>query len=184
MSGIDLSARESLRRQVRGAQTRLIELARTLVQVPSENPPGDTSAVAEVAAEILRAIPDTEVSLHCAERPVVNLVARVRGAEPGRRLVFNGHLDTYPVGDAAAWSVDPLAGEVRDGRFYGRGMSDMKGGIACSLLAFALLAGCREAWSGETGAHLGRRRRDHGDLGHRLSAAQRASRPGRRDDLW
>ena len=63
--------------------------------------------------------------------------------------MFNGHLDCYPVGDAAAWSHDPLAGAIADGKLYGRGVTDMKGGMACSIRAFELMATCREAWSGE-----------------------------------
>ena len=72
-------------------------------------------------------------------------VARTSG--PGRSLAFNGHLDTYVVGDPQEWSLDPFSGEVRDGRIHGRGACDMKGGIACSLLAFKLLAARRDAAS-------------------------------------
>ncbi|MEM7223323.1 MAG: M20/M25/M40 family metallo-hydrolase [Pseudomonadota bacterium] len=141
--------RDRLLAAVRGAEQRLVALTKALVAAPSGNPPGDTTEVARVAAEILEAVPGAEVSQHVAESPIVNVVARLKGEAPGPRLVFNGHLDTYPVGDAAAWSHDPLAGEVADGKLYGRGVTDMKGGIACSLLAFELMATCREAWAGE-----------------------------------
>jgi len=63
------------------------------------------------------------------------VVAVTRGRGPGRRLVFNGHLDTFPAGARAGWSVDPFEGVVRDGRLYGRGVSDMKAGVAAILLA-------------------------------------------------
>jgi acetylornithine deacetylase/succinyl-diaminopimelate desuccinylase-like protein len=71
------------------------------------------------------------------------------GAAPGRRLIFNGHLDTFPVGDATRWTVPPFAGVVADGRIYGRGAGDMKAGLAASILAAQLLAQHRQDWHGE-----------------------------------
>lgn len=125
-------------------------LARRLIAVPSPNPPGAVRACAEAAAAMLRDLaPAAEVRLHATSAEVTNLVARIRGAGPGRVLAFNGHLDTYPVNEALPWTVDPLGGEVRDGRLHGRGAADMKGGIAASILAFALLAEHRAAWRGE-----------------------------------
>jgi acetylornithine deacetylase/succinyl-diaminopimelate desuccinylase-like protein len=53
------------------------------------------------------------------------------------------------VNEALPWTVPPLGGLLRDGRLYGRGVADMKGGIAASMLAFALLAEYRHAWRGE-----------------------------------
>jgi acetylornithine deacetylase/succinyl-diaminopimelate desuccinylase-like protein len=129
---------------------QVVAIARRLIAVPSPNPPGDTRAVAAMAAEIIRgAAPGVEVTLHSASEKVENLVARVHGSAPGRRVVLNGHLDTYPVNEALPWTVDPLGGELRDGRLYGRGAADMKGGIAASITALALLAEHRDLWRGE-----------------------------------
>jgi acetylornithine deacetylase/succinyl-diaminopimelate desuccinylase-like protein len=158
------AARAALVERVRASRGRLVDMCARLVRAKSENPPGDTQAAATVAADILGQAPDAEVSFATAEYPIVNVVARLKGAGPGRRLVFNGHLDTFPVGEAARWSVDPLGGVARDGRLYGRGVADMKGGIACSLLAFLLLAECREAWSGEVVVTLAG---DEETMGHR-----------------
>jgi succinyl-diaminopimelate desuccinylase len=131
-------------------QTGLVaQLALRLVATASPNPPNDTRQIAETAAVLLaELIPDVELSLHHASATIVNLVARVHGARPGRRIVFNGHLDTYPPGDPAAWTANP-AGELRDGRLFGRGAADMKGGIACSMAALSLLAAHRSLWAGE-----------------------------------
>jgi acetylornithine deacetylase/succinyl-diaminopimelate desuccinylase-like protein len=119
---------------------RAAGIALRLVAAASPNPPNDTRLVAQTAAALAaELIPSAELSLHPGSESVMNLVARVHGAHPGRRLVFNGHLDTYPIGDPAAWHTNPR-GEVRDGRLYGRGAADMKGGIACSMLALTLLA--------------------------------------------
>jgi acetylornithine deacetylase/succinyl-diaminopimelate desuccinylase-like protein len=87
--------------------------------------------------------------LHEVGQGIVNLVARVRGSGPGRRVVLNGHLDTYPVNESLPWTVDPLGGALRDGRLYGRGAADMKGGIAASIAALAALAEVRDTWPGE-----------------------------------
>lgn len=136
-----------------------------LIQAASPNPPGDTRAAAETAASIIReAIPLAETTLHPASETVVNLVARVRGAGPGRRIVFNGHLDTYPLGDRDAWTTNP-AGEMRDGRLYGRGGADMKGGIAASIAALAALAATRAHWQGEAVLTLAGDEESMGPLG-------------------
>ena len=124
-------------------------LALRLMRVASPNPPGGTADVAATAAAILAEhVPEAEVQTVESETGIVNLVARLRGAGPGRRVVFNGHLDTYPVGPREAWSVDPT-GELRGERLYGRGASDMKGGIAASIVALAALAKVRTHWQGE-----------------------------------
>jgi acetylornithine deacetylase/succinyl-diaminopimelate desuccinylase-like protein len=94
-------------------------------------------------------VPGAEVEEVAGDPTILNVVGRIRGAGPGRRLVFNGHLDTFPVGDPGVWTEEPFGGLERRGRLYGRGAADMKAGIACSLLAVELLAACREAWSGE-----------------------------------
>ena len=60
-----------------------------------------------------------------------NVYARLEGDGPGRRLNFNGHTDTVPV--VEGWDTDPFTPVVRDGRVYGLGACDMKGGIACTL---------------------------------------------------
>jgi succinyl-diaminopimelate desuccinylase len=142
--------REAFLAAARERREQIVANARALIAVPSPNPPLDTEAVAATAEALLRAqVPEVEVSLHATGSDVVNLVARVHGAVPGRRLVMNGHLDTYPVNEDLPWTVDPFGGLVRDGRLYGRGAADMKGGIAASMTALALLAEHRTLWRGE-----------------------------------
>ena len=60
-----------------------------------------------------------------------NVYAKLEGEGPGRRLNFNGHTDTVPV--VEGWDTDPFTPVIRDGRVYGLGACDMKGGIACTL---------------------------------------------------
>ncbi len=73
------------------------------------------------------------------------------GRPGGRRLVLVGHVDVVPPGDPGTWTADPWAGDVRDGRLYGRGACDMKGGVVSILAALrALVAtGTAERLNGE-----------------------------------
>ena len=70
--------------------------------------------------------------------PVVVGTSQSRGG--GRSLILNGHYDVVPPGDEANWSHPPFAAKMSDGRVYGRGTSDMKGGITAMLQALSALA--------------------------------------------
>lgn len=61
------------------------------------------------------------------------------GCGRGPSLILNGHVDVVPAGERARWSVDPWRGTVKDGRVYGRGSADMKGGLCCALYAVRAL---------------------------------------------
>ncbi|HET7830630.1 MAG TPA: ArgE/DapE family deacylase [Candidatus Limnocylindrales bacterium] len=61
------------------------------------------------------------------------------GRAGGRRIVLSGHTDVVPIGDPATWSADPFGGEIREGKLYGRGANDMKGGVAAILGALRAL---------------------------------------------
>jgi succinyl-diaminopimelate desuccinylase len=161
--GTDL--RQALARDVEAAHEALIATTQRLVAVASPNPPSDTHDVASVAEALLREIPGMEVERIEPEPRVVSLIGRLKGARPGRRLIFNGHLDTFPLLEALPWTVPPLGGVLKDGKLYGRGVCDMKGGMACSLLAAALLARHRDAWSGEIVLTLAGDEENMGSLG-------------------
>lgn len=64
-----------------------------------------------------------------------NLVGRLAGQGGGRSLIFNGHIDVVPPGDEKKWSRDPWGSDIVDGRLYGRGSYDMKGGVAAFVAA-------------------------------------------------
>lgn len=73
---------------------------------------------------------------HRADRNgIANLYARWGPKGHARSFGFNGHTDVVPVGDAAAWSVDPFGAEARDGWLWGRGATDMKSGVAAFAAA-------------------------------------------------
>jgi acetylornithine deacetylase len=75
---------------------------------------------------------------HFRGRP--QLVARRAGAPGGQRLLFNGHVDVVTPEPRERWTTDPFRASVRDGRLYGRGACDMKGGVAAMVLATEVLA--------------------------------------------
>ncbi|MFZ0473907.1 MAG: peptidase [Halobacillus sp.] len=68
-----------------------------------------------------------------------NVVGVQQGTGEGRSIIFNGHIDVVPAGDRTQWEHDPYSGKVIDGRMYGRGVTDMKGGNVSMLLALKVL---------------------------------------------
>jgi acetylornithine deacetylase/succinyl-diaminopimelate desuccinylase family protein len=111
---------------------RLLDLASAMVRIPSENPPGNEAAVGDYLVDYFQALGLDPITQEIAPgRP--NVLVRLEGQEPGPHLVFNGHTDVVPPG--TGWTVDPYGAVVRDGRLYGRGAADMKGGIAAMIEA-------------------------------------------------
>ena len=66
---------------------------------------------------------------------VVGWIGEPASRAGGRDLLLNGHIDVVPPGDETAWTTPPWDAAVRDGRVYGRGAVDMKGGLCCALIA-------------------------------------------------
>ncbi len=82
---------------------------------------------------------------HWHNRPLT--VGVLKGAGAGRSLVLNGHIDVVAPGDG--WTSPPFAAEIRDGRIYGRGACDMKGGVAAALFALEALHACGVELAGD-----------------------------------
>jgi succinyl-diaminopimelate desuccinylase len=115
----------------------VIELTRELVRFRSVNPPGNEGEVAEFLAGRLWEL-GLEATVQEVEPGRANVVGRLPGAG-GEPLVFTGHLDVVPPG-GQRWDHDPFEAELVDGRVYGRGSADMKGGVAAIITAMAALA--------------------------------------------
>ncbi len=122
--------------------TTLIELAAALVRIPSVNPPGAERAASDLVADLLEraGLAVTHVAVS-GDRESLIAVLPGAGAVPAR--IFTGHLDVVGVSDAerARWASDPFGGQVRDGRLWGRGSTDMKGGVAALVTAALGLRG-------------------------------------------
>ena len=115
-----------------------IELTRTLVGFDTINPPGNERPCAEHLGGLLDD-GGFSVSYHEFAEHRSSLVARIGGSADAAPLCFTGHIDTVPLG-AAPWTVDPFAGEISDGKLYGRGTTDMKSGVAAFVVAVLRLA--------------------------------------------
>jgi len=116
-------------------ESAVVDLLRALVKIPSRNPPGEEKVCSEFVADRLReyGLEAQLVPEPYPERPQV--VAYLRGMEGTPRLILNGHIDTVPEGDISRWHFPPFEAAVKDGRIYGRGACDMKGGITAAALA-------------------------------------------------
>ncbi|HEX9789203.1 MAG TPA: succinyl-diaminopimelate desuccinylase [Kiloniellales bacterium] len=113
-----------------------VELTRQLIRCPSVTPEeGGALSLLEGVLGDLGFACHRLVFSEPGTADVDNLYARIGG--PGRQFCFAGHTDVVPVGDRAAWRVDPFAGVVQDGQVIGRGAADMKGAIACFVAAAA-----------------------------------------------
>lgn len=120
-----------------------------LIRIDSQNPPGSTERIVTFIEGWLGNREGLKISRIVGREPAVNLVVHLRSETPGSRLVINGHLDTFPVGEERLWSVPALEGRVCGDRIYGRGAADMKGGIAAALLTLELLWRWRQQLTGE-----------------------------------
>ncbi|MFY4776859.1 peptidase [Metabacillus sp. RGM 3146] len=92
----------------------------------------------EPNGKLLRTHPDFySTRTHFKESP--NIAAVLKGKEGGRSLILNGHIDVVPEGDLAQWKHEPYLADSKDGKIYGRGTSDMKGGTVALLMAMEAL---------------------------------------------
>jgi acetylornithine deacetylase/succinyl-diaminopimelate desuccinylase-like protein len=149
MSGSIKSARSRAADFARAHQDDVIALTEELVAAPSENLPGDETRPAEVVRTWLPRLGLPEAVTIAAEPHRPNLLITIDSGRPGPRLGLCGHLDTKPVGDAAAeWKTDPFAATTVGDRMYGLGTTDMKGAVAAMLVAGAAFEQVKEAVGG------------------------------------
>ncbi|MDY0042814.1 MAG: M20 family metallopeptidase [Desulforhabdus sp.] len=114
-------------------EAALIDLTREMIRFNTINPPGDEISIARRLVKRMAELGlDAEVKPFSETR--ANVLCRLTGAGTRPALVFCGHIDTVPFG-SEKWQYDPLAAEVVDGRIYGRGAADMKGGLAAMIVA-------------------------------------------------
>lgn len=69
-----------------------------------------------------------------------NIVGHIKGKGKGKKILFDGHVDTVPVPDQSKWTKNPFGGELIQGKIYGRGTSDMKGQLSAMITAAAYFA--------------------------------------------
>jgi acetylornithine deacetylase/succinyl-diaminopimelate desuccinylase family protein len=110
----------------------ILKLTQELVAIPSPNPPGKEKDVALYLTDLFREMGlKVEMKEVCPDRP--NVIAVWDSGRAGPTVMLNGHMDVVPPGDG--WTVEPYSGKIVDGRLYGRGSTDMKGGVAAMIMA-------------------------------------------------
>jgi succinyl-diaminopimelate desuccinylase len=110
-----------------------VEIARDLIRFNTVNPPGDEAQAVSYVGAILEGA-GFSVKKYCFAEHRTSLVAEALTDDDRPPLCFTGHLDTVGLG-SVAWSFDPFAGHTCGGMLYGRGSSDMKGGIGAIVAA-------------------------------------------------
>ena len=149
---IDNQVRTNVLRAVDNLKDELVQLVCDIVRIPSVPPtppgPGSSDTAVEVSGETqvnyaLKPVMESfglETDLWEVERGRANLVGIWRGKGQGRSLILNGHVDVVPPGPLEKWTVaEPWSGEIIDGKIYGRGTTDMKGGIGAAIIAMKAL---------------------------------------------
>jgi acetylornithine deacetylase len=159
MDGTPLAPKlvEDVRAWVDDHRDEVVSFLQEIVRIPSEtHPPGGDEGPVQrrIAAELERDGLEVDMfepwhvegatehpgwwpGLEYDDRP--NVVATYRGAGGGRSLILNGHADVVPAGPAGEWTSPAYAAEIRDGRVYGRGAVDMKGGVTAMIMALRCL---------------------------------------------
>jgi succinyl-diaminopimelate desuccinylase len=140
-----MQAIERVFEEVDRATDEIVQFTADLVRIPTVNPPGEEyDACAHFLGEFLgRQAYDVEYiaaegrAEHTARHPRVNVIGSRRGGS-GPVVHLNGHIDVVPAG--GGWTVDPFGGVVRDGKIFGRGVCDMKAGIAAAVFAGEAIA--------------------------------------------
>jgi acetylornithine deacetylase len=140
---------ELVKQWLRSHQARGARLLQILVQENSTR--GNESSAQAVIIEKCRQLGLTldiweiggeELKLHpayCCDRDNFdgnpNVVAVLKGTGGGKSIILNGHIDVVPVGNENNWKHDPFSGHIENGKLYGRGATDMKGGTVALLMA-------------------------------------------------
>ena len=130
------------------ANLKPVSLARKLLSFNTINPPGHERECAQYLGHLLAGAGLQTQFFEFAEKRTT-LIARLEGSGHKPPICFTGHLDTVPLG-AAPWNRDPFGGDLDGDRLYGRGSSDMKGGVAAMVVMALRLAKMKNRKAGIT----------------------------------
>ena len=111
----------------------VVSLTRQLIAFNTINPPGNEAGIAVFVSDLLSSH-GFETRLYPFAEGRLQLIAEWGISASRPPLVLSGHFDTVPLG-ASRWTADPFSGEESEGRLFGRGSSDMKGGLAAMVIA-------------------------------------------------
>ncbi len=118
-------------------ESQVIHWTQELVRIPSvyrpEQGEAEEAAARWVEARFREIGLETYFEIVEPERP--NVIGIWRGAEGGKTLMFEGHTDVVTEGDASQWMYPPFEAQIANGKMYGRGANDMKGGLVAAICA-------------------------------------------------
>jgi succinyl-diaminopimelate desuccinylase len=152
--------------EIENNKEEYIEFLKILIQTESFNPPGNENNVALILKKYLE-----DAKITCEIFPFgenrANLFAALTNKLTGKNLLYNGHMDVVPPGNEDEWKYPPLSASIKRKKIFGRGASDMKGGLAAMVISLKILKKLGIELSGnlilnavadeETGGHLGTR---------------------------
>lgn len=115
-------------------KAEVLALCRDMIKVPSYS--GQEGGVVGV----LRAYMEKNGFDDVVVDKYGSIIGCIKGKRPGPKILYDGHIDTVPVPDPSVWKHDPFGAEVKDGKIYGRGASDMKGAVAAMTVAAVKVA--------------------------------------------
>jgi acetylornithine deacetylase len=145
---------------VDGLTGDLIDLTRALVNCKTDSQSEDNPLFASEAVRCQDIVAGRLEAIGMGvdqweEPPRYPVTAGVlRGTGGGRTVAINGHVDVVPVGDTSAWQHDPWGGEVAEGKLWGRGATDMKGGVAAGIVAVRALREAGVVPAGDVWVHV------------------------------
>jgi succinyl-diaminopimelate desuccinylase len=142
---VNADSTENLFKMIEARRDELVELTQALIRFPTVNPPGEAyQPCAEFIGRRLKArgfsieyVRATGTPGDSDRHPRINVIARRESAQCGPCVHFNSHIDVVQPG--AGWTMDAFAALVKDGKVFGRGACDMKGGLAASIIAVEAL---------------------------------------------
>ena len=115
-----------------------LEITQDIVRMYTRNPPGREIECATYLGDLLSGA-GIEVNYYEFAKDRTSLVAQLKGKGNKPPICFGGHIDVVPLG-TREWTVDPFGAEIKDGKLYGRGTTDMKAGIAAFVHTALTLA--------------------------------------------
>lgn len=117
----------------RAQEDEIIKFTQEMVRCPGFS--GDESKTAYVVVNQMKKLGFDEVEVD----KWGNVIGAIYGVSPGPTIVFDGHMDVVPVRNPELWDCDPYGGEISEGKIWGRGSADMKGGLASCLCSAAFV---------------------------------------------